>query len=105
MEGSEAFATLNVEGKQYEVTRENATLYRHLGSTALDHLFVSIGENAGIYVWENNPNYEAISTAAVENECMLVLNIKEPADMDIKAYVKHNKKDLEDTVTVPEEWL
>ena len=91
---SEPFATLNVGEEKYEVTRENATLYRHLGNTALDHLFVSLGENSGIYVWQNNPAYDAVAAAAVANECMLILNIQEPSEMDVRAFMKHNTKDV-----------
>jgi len=101
MNEKESFATINVEGEQYEVGQHNATLYKHLGQTALDHVFVSIGESAGIYVWENNAGYEDLAKAVVENECMLVLNISEPSDMDVKAYIKHNKADL----NIIPEWL
>ena len=97
----EPFATLNVGKEKYEVTQDNATLYRHLGNTALDHLFVSIGENSGIFVWSDNPSYDEVAAAAVANECMLVLNIKEPAEMDVKAFIKHHKSDLD---TIPS-WL
>ena len=98
----EPFATLNVGEEKYEVTRENATLYRHLGAAAMiDHLFVSLGENSGIYVWQNNPAYDEVAAAAVANECMLILNIQEPSEMDVKAFIKHHKSDLD---TIPS-WL
>lgn len=101
MSEKESFATVHAGDETYEVFRENATVYRHLGNKALDHVFVSIEEDKGVYVWESNPMYAALATLAVQNECMLVLNIPEPSEMDVKAYMKHHSSDVD---TVPD-WL
>lgn len=99
----EPFAKIRAEEGEFEMRRDNTSLFRHLGNYALyDHVFVVVGEDAGIYIWRTHPNYDEVSTLAVENECALHLNIPEVADCDRRTYEKHNTADLGDFI--PEGW-
>lgn len=93
------------DGEMHEVNQDNATVYNHLGRLAIfDHVFVTLSENSGVYVWKHNPAYEALAARAVENACILHLNLQEVSEVDMKAYMRHVTADLESSDTIPENW-
>jgi len=102
MKENEVFATLNVGNEKFEARQDNTAIYRHLGKWALyDHVFVELNEKSGVYIWNTNQFYEDLALLAVEHECTLHLNIQEPSEVDIKAYIKHHTGDKD---ALPE-WL
>lgn len=101
----EHVANINIGGERHEAHSENTTVYRHLGKAAIyDHIFISIGEDAGIYIWNDNPQFNELGTRAVEAACLLILNIKEASETDVKAYIEHHSKDLDSFNEVPDDW-
>ena len=103
---SEAFFEITVGDTDIEMSRDNTTIYRHLGSAALfDHMFVSIGEGAGAYMWAHHSQFDEVVQLAEQAKCRTVSNIDEPAECDVNAYVRHQVTDLEASESVPEEWV
>lgn len=105
MENKEPFAHLNVNGERHEMRQDNTSLFRHLGHHAIyDHVFILLPEDRAAYIWNGMEGYDALATAAVENECTLHLNLPEAGDMDQQAFMRYMMRDFETTDTVPEDW-
>lgn len=102
---SERFGKMNVNGEKVELTRENVSVFRHLGRYALyDHVFVQTGENEGVYVWAHNSSFEALCEAAAEALCVQHLNLPEVSEQDEKNYMRHALADMESIEGFPTEW-
>lgn len=102
------FATITADGEQFPATRENTTVFMHLGAASLyDHVYVlhPSGETAG-YIFAQqppeNPVFKDLAALAIENLCCTHLNIPEASEMDIKAFIKEATRNIEDCV--PEGW-
>ena len=103
---SEPFFEIPMGEGSYELSRENTSLFRHLGAAAIyDHVFLTTGDNKGGYIWRTHSQYEEISELAEENLCVTHSNIWPPADIDVKNYIAHHSTDLEGFDGVPEEWV
>lgn len=104
---SEAFARFEYgegESDYVELTRENTTLFMHLGHLSVyDHLFIEVDENNVAYYWRHLPQFDEMVQAAVEHDVMAHLNIPAVNSNDERVYMKQAMKDLGDYV--PEEWL
>lgn len=102
---AEGFFRIPVGDSEVELSRDNTSIYRHLGAAAVfDHLFISI-DNKGAYIWNTHSQYEEIGALAVQNLCTTHLNLQEPAEVDIKNYLAHHTEDIADEeLGVPEEW-
>lgn len=101
------FANLNLpDGERLEITTDNIRLYRHIGKYAVyDHLFVTAGEEQGIFIWAQQPpdntNYSNLAPLAVENGIEMHLNIRQPSVGDIETFERHSFQGLEE---IPD-WL
>lgn len=101
-------ANLNLpSGEKFEVMTDNIRLYQHLGRYAtLDHLFVTIDDENGLFIWAQNPpentNYTLLAPLVVENQCEMHLFIREPNQHDIETFERHAIGDLDDYF--PESW-
>src|SRR5690242_19433154 len=83
----EVFFEIEVGDDTVEMSRDNTTVYRHLGHAAIfDHLFVSMGEGAGAYMWSHHSQYPEVSQLAEQAQCRTISNIDEPAECDVNAY-------------------
>ena len=103
---SKQFGNLNVNGEDLPLSRDNVTLYKHLGAHAVyDHLFITVGEDKGLYVWNYHSQYQELAARAVKAEAVLHLNITEPSRCDVEALLDHTTADLHNTDTFPEQWL
>lgn len=106
-ERKEPIITLTVNGEELPITRDNLTVYRHLGANALyDHVFITTAdEQKGVYIWRHNDSFEEISKVAEDNQSRIMLNIPEPSDHDREIYEVQALHDLNEATSVPEEWL
>lgn len=101
------FAEISIGGENCPVTRDNLAVYRHIGKNAMyDHCYVRKPDGSGGgYIWNDHPGFEKYVELAQEHEARIFLNIPEPSDLDIKYYIKNALFDLENTTTLPPEWL
>lgn len=91
------------DGRRFEVTRENTTLYTFLGRTAIgditfnnesaNHVFVQTDENeeaAGTYYFERfHPVYQDVAKFAIENSFPSILNMPSVPECDFQAYLQY----------------
>lgn len=107
MANLEAFGVLPVNEGEVEMTRENTSLYTHLGQLAVyDHLFTTFpvdGEIGGAYLWSHHPQFKELAKLALEHGCIGHINLQEVNPTDQDSYVRHATVDLGDTI--PEAWL
>lgn len=114
----ERFGQLNINGKEFPLTTDNSSLYRHLGTAALyDHVFIRLpeeferdGERMSMYLWKTIQQtasaYELISEALTEFEdAEIHRNIRIVGEGDRRQYLKAALQDSDDYGTVPEGWL
>lgn len=102
----EGFGVINTNGERHEMTRDNTSLFNHLGRLALyDHLFVIFPDETGVYIWSTNPSYEQLAALAVEHECIMHLNLQAVAEIDERNYLKHHTGDLKEFDTIPDDWV
>src|SRR5690349_1046612 len=75
-------------GETLIATPENASLFRHIGESAMyDHVFiVDEEESHGYYVFPFSRSFETIADYMIENGFPLHLNQREAAECDRKAY-------------------
>ena len=100
---SEVFGHLNVAGERLELTRDNVTIYTHLGRYALfNHVFVTTPEDQGVYIWAHHPNFTELAELAEANQCVIHANLPQVSEFDENAYVAHAMSDVGDTL--PEDW-
>lgn len=104
-QNKEGFATVTVNGERHEARQDNTSVYRHLGKFALyDHVFTSISENSGVYIWKHNPSHAEFERLAIESECPTHLFIPEVSEVDRNAYESSVLADLSKADTFPEDW-
>ena len=100
------------KGRKLELTHENTTLYTFLGktalndiefdNTALNHVFIRLrddkeGNPRGMYVFERfHPAYKDIASFAIEHSFTAVLNQRQIAECDLKAYGGQTQRQVED---------
>lgn len=102
---SEAFFAIPYNGELLELSRENTSLFRHLGAAALyDHLFITQGESGG-YIWRTHAQFEEIVELAEDAEVVTHSNIFPPAEIDVNNYIAHHAQDLDYIDGVPDEWV
>lgn len=100
---SESIGRINMDGEKHEMTRDNTSVYRHLGRGALfDHLFVMTSEDSGAYIWSHHPQFEELIKRAAEQQCIMHLNLQEVSETDQESYIRHAMSDVGDSF--PEEW-
>jgi len=109
---SEQEPSFNIEvgGKDYEMLQSKTTLYRHLGAQALDHFFLRHGEiENGIQTGTRffreifaEDSFDTTSTFMLQNGYESHLNIHEPSDDDLEAYVRFSNRGEETPDWLPE---
>jgi len=105
MSEREVLATVNAGGERFEATKENLSVFRHIGKYALyNHCFLEINGNQGIYIWAEMEGHDDLASVAVENECALHLNIQEVADVDRKAFEKQAIKAFSIPDSLPDDF-
>lgn len=100
---------LNIDGdSSFEATRDNSSLFRHIGAAALyDHIFIVTDEDSsyGTYVFRSCDSFEMMSDYMIENGYPIHLNIREPAQCDVDAFERMILQACErDGDFVPEDW-
>lgn len=102
---AEAFFEIPIGEEVLELSRENTSVFRHLGAAALfDHVFVTTDENSGGYIWRTHSQYDEISELAEEHLCVTHSNIYPPSDTDVENYLAHHTQDLDEIDEMPEAW-
>lgn len=107
MENEPSFIAQFEGGQEIEATRDNTTLFTHIGRLALyDHVFIVLDEeeNRGSYIFQINPAFEGIADFMIANEYPMHLNLREVADCDLEAYDGMIKGMVGDIDTLPPEW-
>ena len=96
------------DGSDFEATRDNTSLFRHLGKYAIyDHVFIVTNEeeSRGTYVFSVHHTFEQMANYMAENRYPMHLNLTEAAQCDIDAWERMIQLDVEsDGDFVPEEW-
>lgn len=110
-EANEPAMYLTFGGEEYEVRRENASLYMFLGNLALyNHVFIHLEDNPdsgdaiGTYVFSMHDQFESIRDYMMDNDYPLHANLLEVAECDLQAYDDMIKQAVQDVDTVPEDW-
>jgi hypothetical protein len=104
---SESFAEISFgEDKTVKATVENTVVYSHAGDNELyDHVFISLNEEQGAYIWAqippDNEQFLALAEAAVKSGVELHVNIQRVSKNDAKAFGRAAIRDID---TTPE-WL
>lgn len=94
-------------GGEYELTRENTSIFQYLGKLAIyDHIFITPEEiNHPLYIWRFEPttgdetqNFIQVKEKAVEHDSQVLLNLKEISEQDIEVYILHAKTGMGNTL-------
>lgn len=115
-ESSEGLLHASINGEEYEIGPNDASLFTFIGKRALyDHVFIQLDEEdggkvTGVYVFSSlRPAvYELMRDHMMDYDYPLHLNLQEVADCDVAAYdsmVDDEMTDLEQINTIPTEWL
>lgn len=107
------FGRIAHDGERHPLNEDNTELYTHradivdaLGSLATrDHLFFRIGDTVGYYMWAHHPDYNGIREQLPGTDARQDLNRKQVDPTDNKKYEQHLLADLNNTESIPEEWL
>lgn len=101
----EAFDKIRVKDKDIECTQENTSLYTHLGKYALyDHVFVRTHDDGGAFVWRHHSQFDELADKCITNDCLAIMNQKEPNERDVETYVKHALEDSDQVDKILEQW-
>lgn len=101
---------LRVNGKEFEVSRHNTTVYSFAGSLAMfNHVHIKIDEDGmGAYAFQTIDHhrkvYEAILPVAMQNAYPAILNMDEVADCDRQAYEKAAMRGIKKFDHIPDDW-
>jgi len=108
---SEKLPSFNIEvaGKKYELNQSNTSLYHHLGARALDHFFLQHSKVDGIMsgtrffreIFEES-SFDTTSNFMIQKGYEAHLNIHEPAEDDLDAYVRFSSRGEETPEWLPE---
>ena len=101
--------TVEINDKKYELSQSNTTLYRHLGAKALDHFFLKIGETettiTGTRFFREifaEDSFDTTSNYMLQKGYEAHLNIHEPAEDDMEAYIRFSNRSEETPDWLPE---
>ena len=99
MSEQEPHFNVTVNGENYELPRSKTSLYRHLGASALDHMFLVHSEDdkfiSGTRFFREifqEDDFETASNYMLKNGFEAHLNIHEPADDDMEAYIAFSNR-------------
>ena len=101
-ENPPSFDRIRVNDIEYELNRDNTSLYTYIGRAALyDHIYIETPN--GAYQWRYDPlkgteseQYNYLKQKVIENECPLHLNLKHQDDYDVEIYMQHAEPDWDD---------
>ena len=100
---------IGTDDGELTATRDNASLFMHLGEDALyDHVFIVDDEKeAGFYIFRYNAAFPAIAKHMRKNHYPLHMNIRGAAECDKKAYDKAVDRMTRevDNWTIPDDWV
>lgn len=94
---------------EFEATRDNTVLFKHMGRLAIyDHVFFIREESGmGTYLFSHHPNFEHVSEWLIENEYPVHLNLRRVAECDKEAFENalHREATLELESGIPDDWV
>lgn len=102
------------DGREFEMTPDNATLFTFIGRLAMyDHVFLETGEPKdddtmiGTYVFNQAEAYPQLSSFMVEYDYPMILNRRDVPQCDQDAYGRYvdqvaSKEEIPDTF--PDDW-
>lgn len=110
MEGEPSFPVTFPGGVEFEATRDNTTIFRHIGRFALyDHIFFVRDEprGQGTYLFNVHPNYNEVADYMMENEYPAHINLRQAADCDIEAFhaMIHKEATRDFEGGIPDDWF
>lgn len=109
----ETFGSINVNGEDVELSRENTTIYRHLGAVAsqFDHVFVTVTPELGTYFWRYAPMsgeetqvFQDLVEASDGYNVPSHENIPDVSELDRETYIRHAMADVAISDFFPGEW-
>jgi len=99
----EFIANLQMGEEVREANTENTSVWLHVGHLAVyDHIYITVDEARVAYVWNDESHYQALLKAAIAAKAEIHANMREAAERDVDAYMRHHTEDLGDTV--PDNW-
>lgn len=96
---------INYNGTEFDLGRNNATLFTYLGRAALNHVFIhhlsGQGENRGGYIFagveQTREAYEQMAEYMSQEQYPMVLNQPEIAQCDEDAFLRAASRDIDNT--------
>jgi len=100
--------TIQMPDGEFEATRHNTSMFRHMGELALyDHVFFADEEESkGTYLFSVHPAFEEVTGFMEENGYPAHINLQEVADCDREAFdelIEREASEADDGV--PADWV
>lgn len=94
---------------EFEATRDNTVMFRHMGRLAMyDHVFFirDAEKGQGTYLFSHHPSYPQLADWLMDNDFPAHINLRQVAQCDIDAFDSMISKDanLELENGVPDDW-
>ncbi len=107
----EPYYEVRVNGELIECNRYNTCVYTFCGELAVhDHVFITkrtVDEETveGAYIFKDSELFKKLAKFIIQNHFPMVLNQTDLPEWDRVVWEEHFLCDLEETNTVPQEWL
>ena len=94
------------EGRvEFEATRDNASLYRHMGGLAIyNHAYFDLGNNECTRIWVHDESYPQVEGYMLQNKFVHHDNLREVNVNDADAYDKMIERQASDLESIPDDW-
>ena len=98
---------MKINGQEFIPSPDNTVLYTFAGKLCMyNHVYLML-EQGGAYIFQQSENgraYGALGQLAVDNDFPMILNQREVAECDQRAFAQLAFKDLSGFDHVPEDW-
>lgn len=89
----------------FEATRDNASLYRHIGSLAIyDHAYFDLNEGQCTRIWQHDESYPQVEGYMLQQKFPVHDNLRTVNTHDADAYDKMIERNAADLDQIPEDW-
>lgn len=89
----------------FEATRDNASLYRHIGMLAIyDHAYFDLSNNECTRIWRHDADYTKVEGYMVQEKFPIHDNLREVNKHDADAYDKMIQRQAADLDQIPDDW-
>lgn len=92
------------ESHEFIATRDNSSLYRHIGQLALyDHAYFDLEEGQCVRIWRHDASYGQVEKYMISQGFPLHANLRAVNKYDIEAYDEMIARQTS-MDTVPDDW-